>query len=421
MRPRTIVVTAVLVVVHAAILFQIARWSAGGEADAGGAGAATGRFPDARDPPPNGWKGPVFHLSQDYPATRPAAGAEPWLKFDFRTQSVQYLRAVLAYALEGNTDIDFRGQDNPVRTWYHAPWLDADQATGREFIHGMTRERFSPPRDLAPTQTRTVQNWAVGMYNPRGGYVLGQVWKNPNDPDPRKAKFPEGTVAFKLLFTAATVAQVPYLKNSLEWQADINRSRGTGRRPTLRLLQIDVAVRDTRADSTTGWVFGTFIYDGNAPGQTVWERMVPVGAMWGNDPDRLEDDGPLEETAINPQANVPHLGYKGRLNGPIDNRISSCESCHSTAEVPTDLAQRPTRELPRIDDAADVARYFRNIKAEKPFTPGRLSLDYSLQLQSGIAQWAQSTEGGHTLAPRLLNDKRPLQATDTVRFAPARR
>jgi hypothetical protein len=29
-------------------------------------------FPDAHNPPPAGWSGPVFKLSQDYPATQPA-------------------------------------------------------------------------------------------------------------------------------------------------------------------------------------------------------------------------------------------------------------------------------------------------------------------------------------------------------------
>ena len=35
---------------------------------------------------------------------------------------------------------------------------------------------------------------------------------------------------------------------------------------------------------TSGATFGTFIYNGNAPGATPYERMVPVGLMWGNDP-----------------------------------------------------------------------------------------------------------------------------------------
>jgi hypothetical protein len=53
---------------------------------------------------------------------------------------------------------------------------------------------------------------------------------------------------------------------------------------TVRLLQVDVAIRDSRARTTTGWVFGTFVYDGNATGETPWDRLVPVGVMWGNDP-----------------------------------------------------------------------------------------------------------------------------------------
>jgi hypothetical protein len=235
-------------------------------------------FPDAHDKPPAGWTGPVFRLSQSYPSSLPSLGTAPWRQIDFRTQSTQYLKAVLTYALAGNTAVDFRGQDNTVRKWYHAPWMHAGPA-GREFIHGLTRERPSRPGELAPTQTSQTQSWAVSMYNPRGGYVLGRVWKNHSAPDPTKAKFPEGTVAFKLLFTSAPVSQVPYLVNSLEWQADINRSSGTTPRPVLRLLQVDVAVRDSRADSTTGWVFGTFVYNGQAPGATVWDRLVPVGAM----------------------------------------------------------------------------------------------------------------------------------------------
>jgi hypothetical protein len=52
----------------------------------------------------------------------------------------------------------------------------------------------------------------------------------------------------------------------------------------VRLLQIDVAVKDNRAAGTTGWVFGTFNYNSAAPGSTAWQRMIPIGLMWGNDP-----------------------------------------------------------------------------------------------------------------------------------------
>lgn len=422
-----------MVAAHAVIILAVVWFTTNGGGGPGDPPAAGGvpltaqvaNFPDARDEPPPGWTGPVFRLSQAYPATQPALGASPWRQIDFRTQSVAYLKAVLTYALQGNTAVDFRGQDNNVRKWFHAPWLHADPRAGREFIHGLTKERRSPAKELAPTQTSPADNWAVGMYNGRGGYTIGQVWKNRDAPDPAAAKFPEGTVAFKLLFTSATVNQVPFLKNTLEWEADTKRAKNAAARPKLRLLQIDVAVRDSRADSTTGWVFGTFIYNGDAPGQTVWDRMVPVGAMWGNDPDRLVDNGPLKETAINPAAVplVQHLGYKGRLNGPIDNPRSSCLSCHSTAEVPPDLSQPTVSGVPPANaSAAVLAKYFRNINAQAPFTAGYLPLGYSLQLQNGIANWAKVTQLRFPAPPTALGpERRRLRASKGIAIKPVRR
>ena len=341
----------------------------------------------------------MFRLSQDYPSTMPPAGPQPWKTIDFRTQPVDYLQAVLAYAYEGNVDVDFDVTKNTVRKWYHAPWMHAG-ATGREFIHGLTQERTSRPRDLHPQQTSSWQNWAVSVYNAPGGFVIGQVWADPDRPDPRKAQFPEGAVAIKLLFTQATVAQVPYLTNSLRWQADIHRSTGTGARPTLRLLQIDVAVRDDRANSTTGWVFGTFVYDGNASGNTPWERMVPLGLMWGNDPGQIPNGTSLVETRLNPAfptSRIPqHLGFRGRLNGPVDDRRSSCLSCHSTAQIPQNLSQPNSSMLPPSQSTAVLQKYFRNVKSEDPFDPGLISLGYSLQLQAGIVRRARA--GGLQLA-----------------------
>ena len=57
-------------------------------------------FPDAHNAPPAGWTGPVFKLSQAYPATLPALepiSRRPWTQFDFRdpAQAPKYLKAVL--------------------------------------------------------------------------------------------------------------------------------------------------------------------------------------------------------------------------------------------------------------------------------------------------------------------------------------
>ena len=355
------------------------------------AGPVLAQFPDAHDPPPAGWTGPVFHLRQDYPQTLPPTGTRPWTSISFKTQPNDYMKAVLTYALEGNKEVDFVVQNNATRGWYHAPWMHAGTA-GREFVHGLTKERSSRPGELHANQTGTFENWAVSVYNPRGGYTFGRVWKDPDAPNPALAKFPVGTVAVKLIFTEAPVSQVPYLAGSVEWQADINRASNAGARPTLRLLQVDVAVRDSRATTTTGWVFGTFIYDGNAPGATPWERLVPVGLMWGNDPTRIHTAQALQESKINADLHIPqHLGFEKRLNGPVDNPRSSCLSCHSTAQINTNLSRASRDAIPPANASlATLKMYFRNIKSGVPFDAGARSLDYSLQLQNGIANWAQA-------------------------------
>jgi hypothetical protein len=101
-------------------------------------------FPDAHDDPIPGWNGPVFRLRQDYPSILPAPEDYPWKQFNFRTQPLDYLRSVLAYAYEGNVAVDWEVQKNTVRGWYHAPWLHFGN-NGREFVRGLTRERSSRP------------------------------------------------------------------------------------------------------------------------------------------------------------------------------------------------------------------------------------------------------------------------------------
>jgi hypothetical protein len=370
-----------------------------------------------------GWTGPVFELSQDYPKSQPKPEAYPWKQYDFRTQWREYAMSVLQYCSEGNLEVDWVVQKNKVRRWYHAPWLHWG-LNGREFIHGLTRERVTEPKELAPTQTSEFQNWAVGMYNAPGGYVIGRVWRNPQKPDPSQAKFPDGTAAVKLLFTEASVDQVPYLKGSKEWQAYIYQDVVTPLNPlvssaaapdmprvvkTLRLLQIDIAVRDSRADATTGWVFGTFTYNASIPGNTDWDRIVPVGLMWGNDPgvtaEMVQSGTKLQETIINPSPDLPrqHLGWGGRLNGPVDNPMSSCLSCHSTGQFPTDTPLLPPTGV--TPGSQEWMGWFRNVKAGEPFSPGHQSLNYSLQLASGIQKFnvwkalADSRGGAFNAAP----------------------
>ena len=366
-------------------------------------------YSSSLDKKPAGYQGPVFALSRNYPTQPPVAptSQQPWLRFNPQTQPEQYIRAVLKYFLEGNNEANWVVQNNRVRKWYHAPsmaWQTPKSPNGREFMHGLTRERNALPKELAATQTDTIQNWAVGFYNPAGGYSFGQVWADTMALQAGKSRFPEGTVSGKLLFTAAPLAQVPYLRGSMAWTANIAQGVSHNARSpqTVRLLQLDIAVRDSRA-SATGWVFGTFAYNAGAGGHNVWENMVPVGLMWGNDPGKFNHQ-PLTESWINPtyqrlfrfaDGTPMHLGYQGRLDGPVDNPNSSCLSCHSTAQMP----QVATGMVPHVNDTAQVRRYFRNIPAGVSFSglPGDHSLDYSLQMSGGIA--AAIKNGNARLAP----------------------
>jgi hypothetical protein len=361
--------------------------------------ARPGTFPDSAVPLPPNWTGPVFHLSQNYPA-HVAIDTYPWLRFDPTTQPDQYLSAVLQYCLAGNTQVDWALQKNNLRGWYHAPWMHWG-AHGREPIHGLTFERMSQPGELAPQQTSVLQNWAVGMYNAPGGYTLGQVWADPFSPRVAAALFPANTVSIKLLFTEGAPDQVPYLAGSKTWQgyiyADPSKTGPGASRvvKTLHLLQVDVAVRDPRVDSTTGWVFGTFVYDGRIPGADGYSKLRPVGLMWGNDPNfgpaqYKAGSRPTQTRLYKPsQSIMRHNGWLDRLNGPVDNPKSSCLSCHSTAQWPVSADMLPP--VGTAEGSATWMQWFRNIPAAGSFSAGSTSFDYSLQLASGVqnlADWS---------------------------------
>jgi hypothetical protein len=383
-------------------------------------------FENTIDTIPPGWTGPTFELSKDYPTTLPS-DPQPWKAFDFKTQPAEYIQAVLAYGIEGNEAVQWRVQDNAIRKWYHAPGLlglgnATTPASGREFIHGLTRERVSPRNELNASQDKKLSNWAVGFFNPIAAFTVGKVWANPSSPDTAAVKFEDGALAFKLLFTSGTDAQVPFLANSMKWTANIDLAdqtpNSTERQPRdVLLLQVDVAVRDMRNDDLTGWVFGTFIYRSDASGATPLQRLVPVGLMWGNDPDQTWANM-IGNPPVSPS---PHIGWKGRLNGPVDNPRSSCLSCHARAVVP----YVPGNTVPKTDaDADDPAKkFFTNTKAGEVYDgapTGSTSLDYSLQLAVGVRQFpAASPLSALTARPVETINYRSGEPEEPVEAAPA--
>lgn len=321
----------------------------------------------------------------------------PWTTVDFSASPAAYLQAVLDYSFEGNVEVNFKPALNKKREWFHAPWLHYGP-NGRDFVSGLTRERDSQRYELSALQTEKYRNFAVGFYNDLGGFTIGQVWRNPAQPDVSVARFPEGTVSFKLLFTTAPEESVSYLKGSPEWIADIDRlAKSTDVKKTkVRLLQIDVSVKDWRSNAG-GWIFGTFHYDAQMPGNDPWKKLRPLCLVWGNDPLLTETsfksgsrptqswvnpESPIIRYRENPPAGItpPNvMGYAGRGNGPVDNPVSSCLSCHMTAQIPATSPMTP----PTSNDQ-QVLRWFRNLPPGTPFDPASVSLDFSLQLGVGI-------------------------------------
>ncbi len=348
----------------------------------------------------------VFQLSQNYGAARKNPNENlPWKQIarspnELKTKWKEYLLAVLDYVYAGNLETDWKVRENKTRKWFHAPWMHAG-VTGREFMRGLTVERRSCGKEIVEGRIcdddkLSVENWAVSVYNEPGAFYINQVWtemlgKNPNPANFPADGFPENTVAVKLLFTQA---ETDFTRHSVNWKADIYR----GKMPpqTMRLLQIDVSVRDDV--SPTGWVFGTFVYHDDAPpieysGGAIspenqgWRRVVPLGLTFGSE---------TTQSLLNPQVPIPqHFGCQQRLNGPVDNPKSSCLACHAMAEIPEDLDfEKLNLTYPKMScDAETDEFWFKHVNPrsdklnEKTLSaPDKqtVSLDFSLQLREGI-------------------------------------
>jgi hypothetical protein len=356
----------------------------------------------------------------DAPAPATSTAAAPWLAFDFHVESqrLDYLNALKEYVLLGNAEADFVAQTNTQRRWFHVPMMTTSPSSRREPYRGTTKERPLSADDhewIVPGNQ--LQSFAIGYYNLLGSYTIGQVFGDP-DPslsDPSKAQFIDGALVFKLIMAehdpARIVAALDPLVGAPEWEVqDVQAPAGPLRK--VRLIQLDVAVKDPRS-THTGWVFATYVYDKSLAAEPVaWRRLTPVGLQWGNDPDVTGPGaGTLDESWANnpalPVAFQDQLGRDGRLNGPVDNPRSSCVSCHTTAQVVVGgaplLAFRGVRLVPPVpcSDAQDMT-WFRNLTGATPFgamnsggggcslvspqpgSPPVHSTDYSLQLADGL-------------------------------------
>jgi hypothetical protein len=369
--------------------------------------------------PPGFTESQGFKGRFDYPMTSSERPPDFLSNQDFRTDWRGYMNAVLDYALDGNEDgtdagvpTAFLVRDNNKRNWYHGLWMDRGSA-GREFLHGLTSERATRDSQLGDGVPGGDPTWAVGFYNEIGATTFAKVFQDPCQPNLNDILFPVGTVSFKLLFSGASSTKVTYLQGAPSWQADINRegTDPTKRVQPLQLLQIDIAIRDPRA-GVGGWVFGTFVYNSGVSSTDPWRRLKPVGLMWGEDAN-AEANAAVKQSVINTElqgvtygwAARPEMGWKGRLNGPLDNLISSCMSCHGSAQFPRSALLGNLPSAPAADAAYGerLRVYFRDVAPGGVFDPAThflgdntpvqaIGLDYSLQIQTGLERLCTSAK-----------------------------
>jgi hypothetical protein len=404
---------------------------------------------------PAAYAGPWFKPELiENATTNGPAGARPWMSFDptVESQRLKYLLALRNYAFASRdlraytpqltTDAAYRdpaggavAQSFRTQKWYPAPRMiyGNPSAPGtREAARGMTLERTIRRSELAGN-TQPFPNYAVAYYDARGANAYRQVWSTATPgkdvANTAAMHLAEGALVYKLLFGAAKPSDFPQdiLANSVS--ANVLPNSG-GVAVPVRLLQIDIAVKDNRA-GPTGWYFATYAYDRNVQNSSPWRRMVPVGLMWGNDQSSAPlGNAPIKESWINPSAPAyarQHLNVGGRLDGPVDNRESACMSCHSTAQAPSYAPMLPSGTC---NPTPLKLNWYRNLSGAQAFgsfdtnaascktptpTPPPVAADYSLQLASTVSRALTA----QTFNPCTWDDAQPPPAPPAAPAAAA--
>lgn len=256
--------------------------------------------------------------------------------------------------------------------WYSMLWagenVEKTYWEGREAIYGTYTGQIQPSHVYEKFGlTVPLRNYAAIYYDKMAAYTLHKVFKNCDEENKldkicipsfnnNEAQFEEGSIIIKAASASATPEQWPVLEGAAKWKIfrkpfNLDGTIQTAKTEVMetRVTIFDIIIKDSIAAPETGWVFTTLVYDKNTKGKDAWEKMIPLGAMWGNDPD-ISPYKELKQTYINPNApeySKVTLGYGLRLSGPfdiavkydviVDNkpidklRSSSCLSCHGTS------------------------------------------------------------------------------------------
>lgn len=412
--------TAVLITATAAFTFL--QCNSGGKKsaqDAQSSALGTGPFSSHRDSVPSAsqYAAPLFTLSHNYPSDpMPPLVNPPWqqalkgqpLGKDNALAYVEGIKQYVSSAIEQYLK-DPASFNADSAGYYEEPWTGSlrEAVLGTYVGSGFGPETFS-------SLDSNMTTYVLTMYDKRAAYTLHNIWGESGEELNLKdnaAQFQQGSVIVKFAFTTANFPQWSVMQNA--WTHPIYDTGTAYPDPRYQMrdvtfFQFDMIVKDTINAPKTGWVFTTLVYDKNADGATAWDRMVPLGAQWGNDPDvnsTTHPGQPLKENVINPKApeySRQTLGWGDRMSGPNDGAVipwasangkvyhnlqaSSCMSCHLTAQkdfnaflLPAPFPTTSSDTLPVFEPGGpDWVRWFRDLPGDVPFDSGQVGLDFDM-------------------------------------------
>lgn len=397
----------------------------------------------------------LFKFNYHYPSAYKKPSKLPWhdvlkgnpLSTDNALEYVKALKKHVKKSLKFFLENPKKWNNSVQTGWYSMLWAgDAVEKTGwegRDAIYGTYTGQIMDKNVYKESNlTVNIRNHAAIYYNETAAHTLYKVWRKCMDGniteciplvEHNEAQFEEGSIIVKAAGVTATPQQWPVLKGAAKWQVyrkpfDLNGTK-VNEKPRVTDLRVgifDIIVKDSIASPKTGWVFSTLVYDNRKKGDSVWDRMVPLGAIWGNDPDvnsAKDSKKPLKENYINPDAPAwtkVTLGYGGRMAGPFDIAVkynvevngtlvkalpsSSCLSCHGTSSYVLKDYHMNTFLYPAksyknkpwkmyIPGSTAWNEWFQDRAGDVPqsHAKGAIGLDYSTFLEAVLMNYAAAT------------------------------
>lgn len=416
-------------------------------------GPQNGAFLNHRDSVPSQqqYSAPLFVLSHDYPSNVVTVSNPPWQQAlngqpISESNTLAYMDSLKSYVAPSLLPFfaDNSTWNAAKYGWFHEPWL----GTQREAILGSYLGNGNPANMFKSLKVDEA-GYALVLYDSTAAYTVGQIWGKTGQKVNLKndaAQFKEGSVIVKLAFSNINYPEWPVMRDAQTFS--IYDTIATGETPArgyqmrkVSFFQMDIIVKDSKTAPKTGWVYSTFVHDMNVKGST-WDKMVPLGAMWGNDPGVNSPLTPpypkLYETVINPKAppySKETLGWGGRLSGPNDGAVaqeavdintgkkyknlalSSCMSCHSPAQDAFNSFLLPG-PFPTSDTlfvytpgSSQWNLWFRDDYGNVPFDSGQVAMDYDMVMAfKSIPAWQAAQPSGQN---KML--KANLEATSRFR------